>query len=64
VADIQVILSSPWSWQIRHIRIVANSTAHGLVKTAVNEIMNRVWTEKISEGIHNIVILEQTAFVL
>jgi len=63
-ADIQVIFSSWLSWQIRHIRRVANSAAHGIAKTVVKQIMDRVWNEEISEGIRDIVILEQSALVL
>jgi hypothetical protein len=35
---------------------MTNSTTHGLVKAAVKQIMDRVWIEEISEGIHDIVI--------
>jgi hypothetical protein len=34
---------------------------HGLAKVAVKQISDKVWIEEIPEGIHDIVILEQSA---
>jgi hypothetical protein len=45
VADIQIVLSTCWSWQISHICRVANFAANGPVKAAVKQIMNRIWIE-------------------
>jgi hypothetical protein len=42
---------------------VANYTAHGLVKAAVKQNMDRVWIEEIPKGIRDVVILEQYALV-
>jgi hypothetical protein len=64
VADIQVVLSSRQSWQIRHIQRVASSAAYGLAKAAVKQSIDRVWIEEIPEGIRDIVVLEQYALVL
>jgi hypothetical protein len=45
VADIQMmVLSTQRSWQIRHIRKVANFAAHG-PKTVVKQIMDKVQIE-------------------
>jgi len=43
---------------------VANSVAHNVVKTAIKQIMDKVWIEKIPKSIRNIVILKQIALVL
>jgi hypothetical protein len=49
VVDIKMVLSTQRSWQISHIRRVTNFVAHGLTKTAVKQIMDRVRIEKIHE---------------
>jgi hypothetical protein len=49
-----MVLSTQRSWQISHIRRVTNFVAHGLTKTAVKQIMDRVWIEEIYEGIRDV----------
>jgi hypothetical protein len=64
VADIQVILSTRRSWQIRDIRRAAIYATHGLAKVTVKQIMDNVWIEKILESICDIVILEHSILAL
>jgi hypothetical protein len=64
VADIQEVLLSRQSWQIRHVRRLANSAIHGLIKAKVKLVMNRVCINEILEGIRDIVILKKSALIL
>lgn len=46
-------------WCICHVRRDANSVAHGLTKTAVQQITYVVWIEEIPSCIYDIVLLQQ-----
>jgi len=50
------------SWQIRHVRRLANSAAYGLSKAKVKLVMNRMCINEILEGIRDIVILKKIFF--
>jgi hypothetical protein len=43
---------------------VTNSAVYGIAKAVVKQSIDRVWIEKNFAGIHDIVILEQSALVL
>lgn len=64
IKDIQEVLSLFRSWDIMHVKRVANAAAYGLAQFAATNKTNKIWMEEIPNSIYNIVTLVQFALFL
>lgn len=54
--DIRIVLQGFQTCSVEHVKRGANAAAHGLAKTVVNDIIDKIWMEEIPSCIFDVVL--------